>query len=119
VRNRIQGACGRSRRESASVELVAVTKKASLEAVENVARSGLVRYLGENRVQEAARKIEGLKAYPDIGRIRWRMIGNLQTNKATPALEIFESIDSLDSLNLAAALEAKLAQTGRHLPVLV
>jgi pyridoxal phosphate enzyme (YggS family) len=65
-------------------------------------------------VQEAHAKIELLGE-----RGRWHLIGHLQTNKAKLAAQIFDQIDSLDSLELAQLLSQAASDTGRHLPVLL
>jgi pyridoxal phosphate enzyme (YggS family) len=71
--------------------------------------------IGENRVQEAAEKISGVPG------ARWHLIGPLQSNKARRAVELFDAIESVDSVDLAVRL-ARLAaelRPGRPLPVLL
>ena len=72
---------------------------------------------GENRVQDAAAKLDEL---PHMVRkaIRVHLIGHLQSNKAATAAKLFDSVDSVDSLPLAAEL-ARRARGGAPLPVLV
>ena len=78
--------------------LVAVTKTVPAERVLQAYEAGQ-RAFGENRVQEAAGKIEALRsAAPDA---RWHLIGHLQTNKARQAASLFSLIESVDSLRLA------------------
>jgi hypothetical protein len=88
-----------------SVRLIAVTKQVSIEAIAQAYEAG-IRDFGENRVQEAEVKKAQLQDLPDI---TWHFIGHLQTNKARKALEIFDWIHSVDSLNLAQHLD-RLAQ---------
>jgi len=84
----------------ASVRLVAVTKKVSVEAM-RVAYAAGIRDFGENRLQEALAKQEQLQ---DLTDIRWHFIGHLQSNKAKQALQHFQWIQSCDSLKLAQRL---------------
>jgi pyridoxal phosphate enzyme (YggS family) len=113
VREAIERAAGRARRDSAAIRLVAVVKTVSAERVREVVALGL-EDLGENRVQEAERKIAV------VGRgARWHMIGHLQRNKAARAVELFDRIHGVDNVELAAALSRHAALAGRTLPVLV
>src|SRR4051812_26795062 len=90
----IVAACGRSGREVASVELVAVTKGQTPDSVRAAADLGLTLF-GENRVQEGKVKISMCP-----GRLRWHMIGHLQSNKVRDAVHFFSMIESVDSLAL-------------------
>lgn len=90
----------------ASVRLVAVTKKVSVEAMRAAYAAG-VRDFGESRVQEAIAKQEALQDLPDI---TWHLIGHLQSNKAAKALEHFQWIQSVDSLKLAQRLDQLAAE---------
>lgn len=114
IRYRVAKASERGRRDPDGVTLVVVTKYAPLDEVRQVCESGLVSFVGENRVQDADSKKKALG--PAAGKVGWRMIGHLQTNKAKKAAEIFDSVDSVDSLKLAQALD-KAAQG--PLPVLL
>jgi pyridoxal phosphate enzyme (YggS family) len=115
VRRRIEQAavaCGRSASE---VALVAIGKTFPPEALAEAVAAGQLR-LGENRVQEAEAKIRRLSSGP---RIEWHLVGHLQTNKARRAAELFDVIHSVDSLKLAAKLDAAAMELGRKLSVLV
>jgi pyridoxal phosphate enzyme (YggS family) len=113
IQQRIAAACTRADRDPASVTLVAVAKGHPPETVRAAAELGL-RLFGENRVQEAKAK---MPLCP--GRLSWHMIGHLQTNKARDAVELFEMIQSLDSLHLAQELNRRAEQAGKRLPVLL
>jgi pyridoxal phosphate enzyme (YggS family) len=90
-----------------------VTKTIDTPAIEEAFHAG-IRHFGENRVQEAAPKIERLATIrPEL---TWHMVGHLQTNKAKTAADIFDIIQSVDSLRLAEALSRR---SQRRLPVLV
>jgi len=76
-----------------SVKIVAATKTRSVEEIKKVVKNG-VRILGENRVQEAEKKIS---YFPNV---EWHMIGHLQSNKVKRAVKIFSCIQSVDSLKI-------------------
>ena len=100
VRAKIAAAAARSGRDPAAVTLVAVSKTHPVETLREAIAAG-ADVLGENKVQEAEPKIA------DIGResVKWHLIGHLQSNKARKAVELFDVIHSVDSLELARRLE--------------
>ena len=113
VRERVAAAATRAGREPTGVTIVAVSKTVPLERLRGIAGVGVTN-LGENRVQEAAPKIEAL------GRgVAWHLIGHLQRNKANAAVALFDLIHSLDSLELAAALDRHAAAQGKRQRVLL
>ena len=116
VRQRLAAAAQRAGRSSEEITLVAVTKTVPLPSILIAYELGL-RDFGENRVQEAAAKIAG--ARPQATDIRWHLVGHLQTNKAKAAVELFDCIQSVDSLHLAEALDRRAQAAGRLLPVLL
>src|SRR5438445_12825921 len=113
LRERIAAACGRAGREPESVALLAVTKSHPPEVVNEAARLGLTLF-GENKVQEAKAKIPQCP-----GRLRWQMIGHLQSNTCRDAVELFEMIQSVDSLPLAQEISRRAEQAGKAMPVLL
>jgi len=113
VRQRIARACARAGRDPATVTLVAVTKSQPPDVVCAAAALGLSLF-GENRVQEAKAKIPLCPS-----RLRWHMIGHLQTNKARDAVQLFEMIHSVDSLHLAAELNKCAERFAKRMPVLL
>lgn len=117
IRYCMRAAALRAHRDPDAITLVAVTKYASLEQVRTVLESGLIAEAGESRVQDAEKK--KLLLGDLAGKVRWRLIGHLQTNKAKKAVGIFDAVDSVDSEKVAAALDAALAGSARTLPVLV
>jgi len=94
---------------------MAVSKTFSVAAVREVYSAG-VRVFGENRVQEFAGKVEGLRG---LAAAEWHLIGHLQSNKAARAAELFAAVDSLDSVKLAEKLNAAAEKLGKMLPVLI
>lgn len=113
VRQRIEVACDRAGRDLASLTLVAVTKGQPPEVVRAAADLGL-RVFGENRVQEARAKIALAP-----GRLRWHMIGHLQSNKCRDAVQYFEMIESVDSLALAKEINKCCEKVAKTMPVLL
>jgi PLP dependent protein len=103
VRERIEAACARARRNPASVKLLAVTKVFGADAIHEAYGLGL-RDFGENYVQEMERKAPAAAALADA---RFHLIGHLQSNKTKKAAQLFSSIDSIDSTRLAVRLNAE------------
>jgi PLP dependent protein len=114
VRQRVAAAAERAGRAPEDVTIIAVSKTVDVERVRMAYELGLKTF-GENRVQEARPKIAALK----LPLIRWELIGHLQTNKVTRAVELFARVQSVDSPRLALALDAAAAALGRVLPVLL
>ena len=115
VRERMAEAAERSGRSAEAVTLVAVTKTMPAERVRLAYEAGL-RVFGENRVQEAREKIGALAALPLV---HWQLIGHLQTNKVGRAVELFEMVQSVDSIHLAEALNRSAEAYSKRLPVLL
>lgn len=112
ISDRIAKAEAAAGRAPGSVTLIAVSKVQPNARVEAVLNEGH-RCFGENRVQEAAGK------WPEFRErfegIDLHLIGPLQTNKARQAIELFQSIHSVDRPKLAKTL-ARLAQEEGHCP---
>jgi len=104
-------------RDPSGVKLVAVTKTVSPAAVKEAVDAG-VRLLGESRVQEAREKMDALAGdLPDT--VSWHMIGTLQSNKARLAVQLFDMIQSVDSLELARRIDRCASEAGKVQRVLV
>src|ERR1700749_5268101 len=98
VVDEIKRACVETRRDPASVTLIAVSKTFDAEAIEPVIAAGQ-RVFGENRVQEARAKWPGLMAaHPGIS---LHLIGPLQSNKTKEAVALFDAIHSVDRPRLS------------------
>lgn len=110
VQERIAAAARRAGRDPAAVALCVVTKGRPLAAVREAVAAG-ARILGENRVQEASVKIGEATDLPSG--ISWHLIGHLQRNKARRAVELFDLIQSVDSLALARRLAELGVARGR------
>ena len=112
IQQRIAASCARSGRDPSSVALLAVSKGMPPEVVRAAADAGLTLF-GENKVQEAKAKIPLCP-----GRLRWHLIGHLQSNKCRDAVHFFEMIHSVDSVALAEEIQKfadKQAKTMRVL----
>src|SRR5205823_11061671 len=113
VRNEIAQAAQVSGRNMTDVELVAVAKTHPAEIVREAIGAGQVVF-GESKVQEARAKIQLLPS-----NLRWHFIGHLQKNKVRHALPLFELIHSVDSLDLAQAIDRIAHDDGLHPRVLL
>ncbi len=113
IQQRIRAACGRAGRAAASVTLVAVAKTQPAEVVNELAALGQVLF-GENKIQEARAKIPLCS-----GKLRWHFIGHLQSNKCRDAVELFEMIESVDSLALAQEINKRAEAAAKRMPILL
>jgi PLP dependent protein len=113
VRAAITAACRRAGRDPGSVRLVAVSKTVDLDRIRAAIDAGQDLF-GENYLQEAKDKIDAL------GRqVGWHLVGHLQTNKAKPAVELFDLIHGVDRGKLARALDSAAARLGKVQDVLI
>jgi pyridoxal phosphate enzyme (YggS family) len=95
------------------VKLVAAAKTRTSEEILRATEAG-VTIVGENYVQEAR------KAFELVGyRVKWHFIGHLQRNKVKKAVEIFDMIETLDSIELAAEINKCCLRIGKIMPVLI
>jgi len=117
IRERIARAARAAGRDPASVTLLAVSKTQPPGRVLEAVRAGLVAF-GENRVQEAEAKIPAVRAL-SAAKLEWHLIGGLQRNKARRAVELFDAIQSVDRLELLAALDRAAAAAGRRPRILL
>ena len=103
-------------RDPKEIKLGAVTKTQPIEAIEEAIKAGITD-IGENRVQEAAPKIQALKEkYPQV---TWHMVGHLQRNKVRQALDLFDIIQSVDSERLAREISEKATGDDGRVPILI
>lgn len=110
IRARIDAACRRVGRTPSEVRLVAVSKTVPPERLRAAVASGIALF-GENRVQEAAAKIDAVPG------ATWHLIGPLQSNKARRAVEAFATIQTVDSLELAVRLDRLAAEVHSGVPL--
>lgn len=115
VRSRIDAAARRAGRSPAEITLVAVSKTFDADHVRAAWEAGQ-RDFGENKVQEAERKIA---ATTTLAGARWHLIGHLQSNKVRKAAAPFAMIHSVDSLDLLKRLDAAASEAGAKPDVLL
>ncbi|MCD6052604.1 MAG: YggS family pyridoxal phosphate-dependent enzyme [Verrucomicrobia bacterium] len=113
IQRHITAACTRAGRDPRTVQLMAVSKGHPPEAIRAVADTGLTLF-GESKIQEAKVKIPQCPS-----RLHWQMIGHLQSNKVKDAVQLFEMIQSVDSLSLAEELNKRAEQSAKTLPILL
>ncbi len=114
VRHRIAAAAARAGRNADEIRLLPVSKTVPAERVRLSVAAGC-HELGENKVQEAARKSEALA---DLD-VAWSVIGHLQSNKARDVAAFASEFQALDNLRAATALDRRLQAAGRSLDVYV
>lgn len=118
----------RAGRDPQVVNLIAVTKTVNIETIHAAIDIG-IRIFGENRVQEARGKVESLKykvSTPSptldkwgIGEVKWHLIGTLQKNKAKYAVQLFDLIHTVDSIELAEELDKQSNKISKIQRILV
>lgn len=114
IRERIDSAITKAGRKD-KIFFAAVSKTRTVDEMKEAEKISWVDYFGENRVQEAESK---RNVYGE-SRIPWRLIGHLQANKARKAAEIFDTIDSIDTPELAQRLNRIAGELGKIIPVLI
>ncbi len=116
VKENIARICKPARRKPEDVTLIAVSKTHPPEKITPLLETGH-RVFGENRVQEAQVK------WPDLlerfSNTELHLIGQLQSNKAEEAVEIFDYIHSLDRASLLKALAKAMDKVGKRVPCFV
>ena len=96
-----------------NVQLLAAGKSRNPREVEEAVAAGIT-IIGENYVQEAE------KAREAVGdRVEWHFIGHLQKNKVKKAVELFDLIETVDSIEIAREIDKRCAQMGKVMPVLI
>ena len=96
-----------------SVTLVAATKGKTVEEINKAIYAGIT-IIGENYVREAVDKHRQL-----AGKVAFHLIGHLQRNKVPKAVEIFDMIQTVDSLPLAKKINEECAKINKNMPVLI
>jgi pyridoxal phosphate enzyme (YggS family) len=112
IYSRMSSAAVRAGRSPGDIQLIAVTKNVGSEVISDAFESGLTIF-GENRVQEAQKKIRS--AVPGLKSecVQWHLIGHLQKNKAKTAVELFDMIQSVDSIELAGLINGCAESIGK------
>jgi len=115
LHERIAETCRRVNRAESDVALMAVSKVHPVEVILEAYAAGQ-RLFGENRVQEFQEKSQHLN---NLGDARFHLIGPLQSNKTNRAAELFDAVDTVDSLKIAQRLNSAAAALGKKMTVLV
>ncbi|MGO9016565.1 MAG: YggS family pyridoxal phosphate-dependent enzyme [Dissulfurispiraceae bacterium] len=118
ILKKISHAAMRAGRSPDVVKLIAVTKTVEIEKIKEAVDIGL-RIFGENRVQEAQKKIPALKSDVSDSGIEWHLIGHLQKNKAKYAVPLFDLIHTIDSVELAEEINRQAEKIDKIQKVLV
>ena len=95
------------------VTLLAAAKERSADEISKAIRAGIT-IIGENYLQDALRVINKVKE-----KAQWHFIGHLQTNKVKKVIDIFDLIESVDSLKLAKEIERCCMRRDKVMPVLI
>jgi len=95
------------------ITIVAAVKGRAVEEVQEAIESG-IKYIGENYLQEAEKK------YPLIGKVvRWHFIGHIQKRKSKKIIELFDMIETLDSIEVAKEINREASKIDKIMPVLI
>ena len=113
VRDRIARAAGRVGQDPATIRLVAISKTFTADHVRQAADCGQLDF-GENKVQEALEKMDRTA---DL-RLRWHLVGHLQSNKAKKAGARFDVVHSVDQVTIASRLDEGALAVGRRVELL-
>lgn len=105
-------------RNPEDIRLISVTKNVDSAVIMKALNIGL-REFGENRVQEAQKKIISNELKSTMERIQWHMIGNLQKNKAKVAVELFDMIHSVDSIEVAEEINKQAEKLNKQQKILI
>lgn len=117
VRESVADACARAGRDPEGVRVVAITKGHPVETLLTALDAGL-EDIGENRVQEARGKFAEAQSALTSRPVRRHLVGHLQRNKVRVALDLFDWIQSVDSVRLARAISSRVIEA-KPVPVLI
>jgi len=109
IRKKIDQSAERAGRKGSDIILVAVTKTHPAEAIKE-AISGGITNIGENRIQESKGKLDKIKQLGLRDSFKAHLLGHLQTNKVKQAVELFDVIQSVDSIRLAEFIQKEASK---------
>jgi len=118
VREKINNSAIKADRNPDEIKLVAVTKTIELPRIIEAIEAG-VTILGENRVQEAQKKVTSDELRVMSNRIQWHLVGSLQKNKVKTAVHLFDLIHTIDSISLAEEVNKQSEKIGKQQRVLI
>ncbi len=123
VKELVSAAAVKAGRSQDSIKIVGVSKRHPSEKIVSAVLEGL-RDVGEDRLKEAQEKIPEVKrllsnAGFDPSQIKWHMVGHMQSNKATKAAELFDVIQSVESVKVANKLSRTAVDSGKLLEIFI
>jgi hypothetical protein len=118
VKERISLACSRCNRNPSEITVVAVSKNRTTAQIKEAMEAGIAD-IGENKVQEALLKYKTIQQAVDDRQPNWHMVGHLQKNKAKTAVEIFDLIHSVDTIELAREIDRQAAKINKIQEILI
>ena len=118
ISRRVEDAASRSGRDGSSVEVVAVSKRHSLDSIRQAHAAGL-HCFGENRAIELRDKANVIPGVCSGGEVYWHMIGHLQTNKVKDIASTVDVVHSLDRLSLAKEIDKRATPLNRKVDCFV
>lgn len=113
IKKEVENCCIKFGRKPSDVQIVAVSKTVSAEIAARAIAAG-AEILGENRINDAAEKIQQIQQP-----VAWHLIGHLQTNKVRKALGLFDLIQSVDSIRLAEKIHHECQKSDQKIDVLL
>ena len=113
ILERINLAATRAGRNPEDIRVVAAAKGQGLQKIQEAIQAG-IGIIGHNYMQEAVRE-----APLNDTALKIHMIGHLQKNKVTKAVELFDVIETVDNLALASALERRASAVNRTIGVMI
>lgn len=118
IRQVISALCAKAGRNPREITIVAVTKGRTVEQIREVIAQDIAD-IGENRIQEALIKYDTIPAARYAPRLKWHMIGHLQTNKVIEAVRLFDLIQSVDSPRVAEEINRQAQRFNKVQDILV
>ncbi|MEW6109781.1 MAG: YggS family pyridoxal phosphate-dependent enzyme [Nitrospirota bacterium] len=118
VYRRISHAAMKAGRSPDEIRLIAVTKNIESNIIKKAVEIGL-REFGENRIQEAQRKISDFRFQISDSDVKWHFVGHLQKNKAKYAVDLFDLIHSVDSVELSQEINKQAEKNGKIQKILL
>ena len=116
VLHKIKMAAERVHRDFDDVTLVAVTKGFDISVIKEAIKLG-IKNIGETKVQETMKKQKELGKLSK--KVKWHMIGHIQSNKAKDAVKVFDYVHSVDSMKVAKKISETCVRIKKEMPVLV
>lgn len=118
IRNRVDAAARKAGRNPGEIHILAVTKTYPVAYIQEALAAG-IRWFGENKVQEAKEKYQCFDNLTEKDAVQKHMVGHLQTNKVRHAVEIFDMIQTVDSLRLATEIDKRAYTQDRIMDILI